>query len=129
MELLDEETETFKPVNFEILDDMWDGVEDPCAGWTPPIHRLITVDSDLAATYPALKCETFKIIAYLDQERPLSEPKWVRTGNVEDWLNELFGRMKVDNKKVSNWRGKFEILDPEPVSFFSYLLSTCAHLD
>jgi 20S proteasome subunit alpha 6 len=118
MEQLDEETDMFQPVTFETLDDMWEGVSDPSAGWTPPVHKLIAADSDPAAPYPSLRCETFKIVAYLDQDRPLSEPKWVRTGHVEDWLNDLFGRMKVGNKKVSSWRGKFEILDPEPVRPF-----------
>lgn len=114
MELLDEETETFKSVDLEMLDDMWDGVEDNSAGWTPPIHKLISPDSDKAAPYPSLESETFKIIAYLDQEKPLSEPKWIKTGNVEDWLNDIFGPAKEGGKGTA-WRGKFEILDPETV--------------
>lgn len=35
MELLEEETDRFQPVVLDTLEDMWDEVEDPCAGWTP----------------------------------------------------------------------------------------------
>lgn len=125
MELLDEETETFRPVDLEGLDDMWDGVTDPTAGWTPPIHQFITPNSDPEAAYPELRCDTFKIIAYLDQEKPLSEPKWIKTGNVEDWLNDIFGApgKKAGGKGLA-WRGKFEILDPEQVSGKNASVST-----
>ncbi|CED82438.1 hypothetical protein [Phaffia rhodozyma] len=112
MELLEEETDHFQPVVLDTLEDMWDEVEDPCAGWTPPIHKLISPDSPQSAQFPTLKTDTFKLIAYLDQEKPLSEPKWVKAGKAEEFLLDTFGPSSKGHAK--DWRGhKFEVLDPE----------------
>lgn len=125
---LDSPDAQFQPITLEGLHDLYDEVEDPkLFGWTPPIHKLISPQSLPDAPYPELKCETFKVIAYLDQERPLSEPKWIKMGNVEEWLEELFGPVK-DGKGLG-WRGKFEILDPEPVCISETPLISVFHIE
>jgi hypothetical protein len=116
MKDLDSPDAQFQPITLEGLHDLYDDVTDPASfGWTPPIHNLVASTSPADAPYPEMKTETFKVIAYLDQERPLSEPKWIKTGNVEEWLGEIFG--PLEGGKGLGWRGKFEILDPEPVRF------------
>jgi len=50
----------------------------------------------------------------LDKEKPLSEPKWVKTGDIEDWLKALFGPVKSESQQVASWSGKIIIADPDP---------------
>lgn len=57
------------------------------------------------------------LTAYLDKERPLSEPRWVKTGDVQDWLKSMFGRMFwVAGEAADGWEKKIEVADPDPVS-------------
>ena len=53
---------------------------------------------------------TFKI--FLDTHRPLSEPGWCKSGNVEDWLRQEFGASSLKG----GWEHKIEVVDPDPVS-------------
>lgn len=56
------------------------------------------------------------LTAYLDKERPLSEPRWVKTGDVQDWLKSMFGRMFwVAGDAADGWEKKIEVADPDPV--------------
>lgn len=56
------------------------------------------------------------LIAYLDKERPLSEPRWVKTGDVQEWLKSMFGRMFwVAGEAADGWEKKLEVVDPDPV--------------
>lgn len=82
---------------------------------------MISPESPTPAAFPTLKVDTFKIIAYLDQEKPLSEPKWVKAGKAEEFLSDTFG--PAANGHAKDWRGnKFEVLDPEEVGFNFTLL-------
>ena len=55
------------------------------------------------------------LIIYLDKERPLSEAKWVKTGDVQDWLKDMFGgRFWVAGEAIG-WEKKIEVIGPEPV--------------
>lgn len=54
------------------------------------------------------------LTAYLDRNKPLSEPKWVRTGDVEDLLLSVFAK---NMEARSAWASKVEIVDPDPVRF------------
>ena len=57
------------------------------------------------------------LIAYLDKERPLSEPRWVKTGDVQDWLKSMFGRVFwTAGDAADGWEEKIEVVDPDPVS-------------
>lgn len=56
---------------------------------------------------------------YLDRARPLSEPKWVKSGDVQEWLNSMFGRMFwIARDAAGGWEKKIEVVDPDPVSFY-----------
>ena len=63
------------------------------------------------------------LIAHLDTDRPLSEPKWVKSGDVQEWLKSMFGRMFwVAGDAADGWERKIEVVDPDPVC--CYLPST-----
>lgn len=56
------------------------------------------------------------LTAYLDTDRPLSEPKWVKSGDVQEWLKSMFGRMFwVAGEAADGWERKIEVVDPDPV--------------
>lgn len=63
------------------------------------------------------------LFVYLDKERPLSEPKWAKTGDVQGWLKDMFGgRFWVAGDAVG-WEKKIEVYTPDPVSAcLSFLL-------
>ncbi|TDL29781.1 hypothetical protein BD410DRAFT_780271 [Rickenella mellea] len=69
-------------------------------------------------TLPPFWCFVFPtkttLIVYLDTERPLSEPKWVKTGDVQDWLKSMFGRMFWVTGDAVGWEKKIEVVDPDP---------------
>ncbi|KZT13151.1 uncharacterized protein LAESUDRAFT_639859 [Laetiporus sulphureus 93-53] len=55
------------------------------------------------------------LIAYLDRDRPFSEPRWVKTGDVQEWLKSMFGRMFwVAGDAAEGWEKKIEVVDPDP---------------
>jgi 20S proteasome subunit alpha 6 len=59
-----------------------------------------------------------KLFVYLDTARPLSEPKWAKTGDVQDWLKSMFGRMFwVAGDAAEGWEKKIHVVDPDPVWF------------
>ncbi|KAF8324468.1 uncharacterized protein EI90DRAFT_3157376 [Cantharellus anzutake] len=56
------------------------------------------------------------LTAYLDRLKPLSEPKWVRTGDIEEWLSAVFdSRTKKGSDAREVWSGKIKVTDPDPV--------------
>jgi 20S proteasome subunit alpha 6 len=60
-----------------------------------------------------------KLFVYLDTTRPLSEPKWAKTGDVQDWLKSMFGRMFwVAGDAAEGWEKKIRVVDPDPVWLF-----------
>lgn len=61
-----------------------------------------------------------QLVLYLDKEKPLSEPRWVKTGDVQEWLRSMFGRMFwVAGDAADGWERRAEIVDPDPVRMFS----------
>jgi 20S proteasome subunit alpha 6 len=56
------------------------------------------------------------LIVHLDTVRPLSEPKWVKTGDIPEWLKSLFGRMFwFAGDAAESWEKKIIVSDPDPV--------------
>jgi 20S proteasome subunit alpha 6 len=57
------------------------------------------------------------MIVHLDTQRPLSEPKWVKSGDVQEWLKSMFGRMfwVAGDAAEEGWEKKIEVADPDPV--------------
>lgn len=60
------------------------------------------------------------LVAYLDRNKPLSEPKWVRTGDVEDLLLSVFAK---NMQGRAAWASKVDVVDPDPVSCCSLRIS------
>jgi 20S proteasome subunit alpha 6 len=59
------------------------------------------------------------LLVHLDRARPLSEPKWVKSGDVQEWLKSMFGRMIwLPGDVAGGWEKKVEVVDPDPVSFY-----------
>ena len=56
---------------------------------------------------------------YPDGARPLFDPKWVKSGDVQEWLKSMFGRMFwFTQDSTGSWERKIEVVDPDPVSFY-----------
>jgi hypothetical protein len=53
---------------------------------SPPVHRLI---STLASSKEGLK--RFTVIVKMDRAHPLTEAKWVRSGNADEWIQSVVG--------------------------------------
>jgi 20S proteasome subunit alpha 6 len=72
------------------------------------------------ATVPLFSKATsanLQLLVYLDTARPLSEPKWAKTGDIQDWLKSMFGRMFwVAGEAADGWEKKIQVVDPDPVN-------------
>ncbi|KAF7355047.1 Proteasome endopeptidase complex [Mycena sanguinolenta] len=63
------------------------------------------------------------LIVHLDTVRPLSEPKWVKTGDIPEWLKSLFGRMFwFAGDAAESWEKKIIVSDPDPPPTLSTVL-------
>lgn len=81
----------------------------------PPLHRLLEQFSESAdglKISPGVNKDQITIIAYLDRSNPLTEARWVKTGDVEAWINQLGLSSDVNTE----WKGKIIVTDPDPVS-------------
>ncbi|KAF8076080.1 hypothetical protein FPV67DRAFT_1776672 [Lyophyllum atratum] len=58
---------------------------------------------------------TLTLHVYLDTARPLSEPKWAKSGDIQEWLKSMFGRMFwVAGDAAEGWEKKIQVVDPDP---------------
>ncbi|KAG7097204.1 hypothetical protein E1B28_004575 [Marasmius oreades] len=58
---------------------------------------------------------TVTLVACLDTERPLSEPRWLKTGDIQDWLRSMFGKATPAGATPGNgWERKITVVDPDP---------------
>lgn len=79
----------------------------------PPLHRLLAIVPDQGLDVIAgAKFDEMSIVAYLDRSNPLTEARWVKTGDVESWINQL----GLGSGIKSGWKGKITVADPDPVS-------------
>lgn len=94
-----------------------EGVSDASSTYRPIV---LSEDVEADPTVPpfqgaSLPMDTV-LVAYLDKDRPLSEPRWVKTGDVQDWMKSMFGRMFwVAGEAADGWETKIEVVDPDPV--------------
>jgi hypothetical protein len=101
VETYDPSEQRFVAVSRSRLDQLWSAESDKSL---PPLHRVFE------GTTPA---GPITLTVFLNKKKPLSEPKWCRTNQADEWLFEQFGRKAgVDG----GWRGKLEIMDPDAVS-------------
>ena len=106
MEGLSEATKSYSPL---------------CTPFDPPSDSDPSVPPFWKVTVPS----TLHLIVYLDTVRPLSEPKWAKTGDIQDWLKSILGRMFwAAGDAAEGWEKKIQVVDPDPVCLiFSFLLS------
>lgn len=53
------------------------------------------------------------LVIHLDIEKPSQEMKWVKTGDVHEWVRSTFGRIFSDASE--GWEKKIVVQDPDPV--------------
>jgi 20S proteasome subunit alpha 6 len=84
---------------------------------TPPSDNCTNApDSTIPPFSNASSTSKALLLVYLDRDRPLSEPKWVKSGDVQEWLKSIFGRMFwVAGDAADGWERRIEIVDPDPV--------------
>jgi len=97
-----------------------EGLSDVTKSYLPlPTLSDSPVDGDPDITLPpfskATLPSTLTLLVHLDTARPLSEPKWAKTGDVQDWLKSMFGRMFwVSGDAAEGWEKKIQVVDPDP---------------
>ena len=80
--------------------------EDPECDPTLPPFSNVPIPSSLT------------MLVHLDTARPLSEPKWAKSGDIQEWLKSMFGRMFwVAGDAAEGWEKKIQVVDPDPVRF------------
>ncbi|GJN90801.1 hypothetical protein Rhopal_003815-T1 [Rhodotorula paludigena] len=96
----------------------------------PPLHRLLASSADGEASAPhAFSHETITVSARLDRQNPLTEARWVKTGEVDNWIVSLgiaAGASPRDASKLSEWRSKIKIVDPDPPPTIQHVLDSWA---
>ncbi|KAG0150812.1 hypothetical protein CROQUDRAFT_668414 [Cronartium quercuum f. sp. fusiforme G11] len=94
----------------------------------PPLHRLFKAiggeEEELKVT-TSFKQDMILVVARLDTANPLTEAKWVRTGDVDSWISQMTGRIfKPEDKTECGWRRKITVVDPDPPPTIQHLLDT-----
>ncbi|OAX43076.1 hypothetical protein K503DRAFT_766174 [Rhizopogon vinicolor AM-OR11-026] len=94
-----------------------EGLSDATKSYSPLPTLSETSDTD--ETLPCFSKATLpskiNLMVHLDTERPLSEPKWVKSGDIQEWLKSMFGRMFwVAGDAADGWEKKISVVDPDP---------------
>ncbi|BGP48545.1 hypothetical protein JCM10450v2_004421 [Rhodotorula kratochvilovae] len=100
----------------------------------PPLHRLLVAPAPSENGEPATAPSTFShevitVSAQLDRQNPLTEARWVKTGEVENWILSLgisSGANPKDMDNLSEWRSKIKIVDPDPPPTIQHALESWA---
>lgn len=116
MDVWDEESQSFQSVVIPSPSNGRDALSDAAL---PPLYGETNV--------------TFHV--FLDLENPLSVPRWVKTGDVDDWLQTIFGAPPAllkgangkqednsDSISTRGWEGKISVMDPDPVCAPTFLV-------
>lgn len=120
MDVADEEEES--PPLHRLLEELQKSVESDKATMEKDRPEIDVTDEDEgSAPADSLRLE---LTAYLDMDRPLTEPKWVKSGQVEDWIKggAAVARAAAAAAKGSgepddaSWRMKLKVVDPDTVS-------------
>lgn len=86
----------------------------------PASNTPLELDRTVPPFWNLIPSATILLVVYLDTARPLSEPKWAKTGDIQDWLKSMFGRMFwVAGDAAEGWEKKIVVVDPDPVGFLS----------
>jgi hypothetical protein len=55
------------------------------------------------------------LLVHMDAENPTMEARWVKSGDLQEWLKAMFGRMFWGAETSNGWEKKIEVVDPDPV--------------
>lgn len=58
---------------------------------SPPLHRLFAFEESETDASGEQQVQRITIVARMDREHPLTEAKWVRTGNPDEWIQSVIG--------------------------------------
>ncbi|KAI5475169.1 proteasome subunit alpha type 1 [Pseudohyphozyma bogoriensis] len=149
VEALDPEADDYVVMDREALEDAWRGgdnyhdEERPAEEddtLLPPLHHLLDpnppqpdpaalLQGEGLAIAPGFNKSHITIVASLDRVNPLTEARWVKTGEVDAWILSLSISNGQDPKKkdgVSEWKGKIHVYDPDPPPTIQHALETWA---
>jgi hypothetical protein len=88
----------------------------------PPLHRLLK-NSDENGIKVEEEVKEMSILLWLDDSSP--EVKWLRTGDLHEWLSALPGvQTSLSADPLQTWAGKIHILDPDPPPSLSETFDT-----
>ncbi|KIK43224.1 hypothetical protein CY34DRAFT_804079 [Suillus luteus UH-Slu-Lm8-n1] len=94
-----------------------EGLSDATKSYSPlpTLSEASSTDETLPSFSKATLPSKITLMVHLDTERPLSEPKWVKSGDVQEWLKSMFGRMFwVAGNAADGWEKKIAVVDPDP---------------
>ncbi|KAF8592466.1 hypothetical protein K439DRAFT_13551 [Ramaria rubella] len=75
----------------------------------------VSTEDDLLPPWPRIVTPSKTTLRiYLDKDKPMTEPRWVKTGDVEEWLRNTFGIFWVSGD--DGWEKRIEVVDPDPPS-------------
>ncbi|KAM0791477.1 hypothetical protein ACM66B_005930 [Microbotryomycetes sp. NB124-2] len=139
IEALDPESDDFYVLDRFSLEQAWlkqesDETQDDAEhsvvdALMPPLHRLLNETIGAQSGGDNLfKREQIKIVAHLDRANPLTEARWVKTGEVEQWIISLGLTNGQDPRKdkLSEWRGKIVVADPDAPPTIEHTLKSWA---
>ncbi|KAJ2935427.1 hypothetical protein H1R20_g1667, partial [Candolleomyces eurysporus] len=79
----------------------------------PNILEHTAEADDTVPPFPKLSLPTsVRLVAHLDVARPLSEPKWAKSGDVQEWLRSMLGSKSDESSE--GWEKKIQVMDPDP---------------
>ena len=98
----------------------------------PPFKRLYDDNQSLYNNnngLPKLKKDKITIICDLETKQPLTEPRWVRNGDIEEWIEQTVSGASLNYFKHIiakeqhmaariGWNGKINVVDPDPPPSF-----------
>jgi hypothetical protein len=128
---MDVDADDFVALDFSAIRDAWDEKPaaetkaptkadsvDPRDELLPPLHRLRIANATAedaeqptADHVEAAAPGKITIAVQLDKANPLQEARWVKTGEVDEWIAQNTG----NSASETGWQGKIKIMDPEPV--------------
>ena len=103
-------------------------LSDAAKKYTPLQFSSEACESD--PMFPSLLSAKFpsklSLVIHLDTEKPIPEAKWVKTGDIHEWVRSTFGR--IFSGASEGWEKKIVVQDPDPVSRRSlWTVTSCIH--
>ncbi|PWN52495.1 hypothetical protein IE53DRAFT_409391 [Violaceomyces palustris] len=91
----------------------------------PPLFRLLPNHDgpeEEGKVYAGQGSEEMLIVVDLDKQSTMAEAKWLRNGDIDDWLSALQGYGQRPHEQI--WHGKLEVVDPDPPPTIHTVLET-----